>query len=84
MTDKLTKDFYLMHYVYYFNEGTQRGEGNLYLATRTGAGVRRADIDGAIDQVTVGLKNNLEVDVVVVPTNISYLTSCSSEEFHAP
>lgn len=84
MTDKLVKDFYMMHYVYYWNDGTHRGEGNLYLQTTTGTGVRKADIDGAVDHVTVGLVNNLEASsVVVVPTGVFYLTSCTAEEFHA-
>lgn len=83
MTDKLVKDFYLMHYVYYWNDGTHRGEGNLYLETQTGAGVRKENIDGAIDHVTVGLVNSLDTNnVVVVPTGVFYLTSCTTEEFH--
>ena len=82
MTNKMTQDFYMMHYVYYWNDGTQRGEGNLYLATPTGTGVRKVNIDEAIDHVVVGLQNNLGTGVVVVPTAISYLTSCSSEDFH--
>lgn len=83
MTDKLVKDFYMMHYVYYWNDGTNRGEGNLYLETQTGTGVRKEHIDGAIDHVTVGLVNNLGANsVVVVPTGIFYLTSCTPEEFN--
>lgn len=85
MTDKLVKDFYMLHYVYYFNAGTQRGEGNVYLATTTGTGVRKMDIDDTIDQIIVGLHNSsLDADdFVVVPTGVFYLTSCTSEEFHA-
>lgn len=84
MTDNLVKDFYLMHYVYYVNTGTQRGEGNLYLSTQTGSGVRKVDIEGAVDQVLIGLRNNLETsDVVVVPTGVFYLTSCTEEHFHS-
>lgn len=83
MTDKLVKDFYMMHYVYYWNDGSNRGEGNLYLETQTGTGVRKEHIDGAIDHVTVGLVNNLGANsVVVVPTGIFYLTSCTPEEFN--
>ena len=84
MTDKLNKDFYLMHYNYYFNDGQQKGEGTCYLMTDLGTGVRKKDIDGAINQVMIGLQNNLEVLVVVVPTAISYLTSCNSEDFYLP
>ena len=83
MTDKLTKDFYLMHYTYYFDNNTQRGEGNLYLEASTGAGLRKKDIDGAIDHILVGLENNLGTQVVVVTNGIYYLTSCSNEEFYA-
>ena len=79
----MTQDFYMMHYSYYFNGGTQKGEGNVYLATATGAGVRKADIDGATAQIFIGLQNNLEAnDIVIVPTGVFYLTSCSTEEFH--
>lgn len=85
MTDKLVQDFYMLHYVYYFNAGTQRGEGNVYLATTTGAGVRKMDIDDTVDQIIIGLSNSMleATDFVVVPTGVFYLTSCTSEEFHA-
>jgi hypothetical protein len=52
------------------------------MATATGAGVRAADIDTALAQVKAGLEH-LDKDVVVLPTNICYLTSCTTEEFHA-
>lgn len=75
-------DFYLMHYVYFLSNGTERGEGNLYLATIAGSGVRKNNIENAKAHVKDGLKH-LDVNVVVVTTSISYLTSCTSEEFYA-
>jgi len=84
MTNKSVKDFYLMHYVYYFYDGSQRGEGNLYLSTPTGTGVRKAEVELATNEAAVGLQNNLQTEVVVVVTNISYLTSCTEDEFNAP
>lgn len=82
MTDKTLKDFHMMHYVYYFSNSTQRGEGNLYLATAVRAGVRKADISNATEQVRLGL-THLSEDVIVVPTSISYLGTCTTEEFNA-
>ncbi len=82
MTDETVKDFHLMHYVYFLSNATQRGEGNLYLASARGAGVRRSDIDNATEQVKAGLAH-LDKDVVVVPTSVSYLATCTSEEFNA-
>lgn len=82
MTDKLVKDFHMMHYVYYFSNSTQRGEGNLYLSTATGAGVRRRDLDHAVAQIKAGM-SHLGEDVVVLPTSVSYLISCTTEEFNA-
>lgn len=76
------KDFYLMHYTYYFSNSTQKGEGTLYLATNIGIGVRKADIDGATATVAKGLAN-LDPNVVVVPSNICYLTTCTDEDFYA-
>lgn len=76
------KDFYLMHYTYYFSSGTQKGEGTLYLAADQGSGIRKANIDGAVGEVRRGL-TSLDPDVVVVPNSISYLTTCTDEQFYA-
>lgn len=79
-----TFDFYLANYVYYFSNGTQKGEGNLYLATNAGAGVRKANIDLARETVRSGLEETLETPVVVVIQTISYLATCTKEDFEAP
>ncbi len=75
------KDFYLMHYTYYFANSTEKGEGTLYLAATPGRGVRKADIEGAGVQVIEAL-SHLGSDVIVVPNSISYLSTCTEEEFH--
>ncbi|WPK29406.1 hypothetical protein [Escherichia phage vB_EcoM_EP57] len=69
MTEEI-RDYYLAHYVYYFANATQKGEGNLYLATGHGTGVRKSE-------------DKLQTPVVVVMQNISYLASCTETEFNA-
>lgn len=81
MTNKLTKDFYLVHYNYYTHDNTVRGEGICYISTPTGGGVRKTDIEDMITQVVAGLSNSSAGTAMVVPTSVSYLTSCSAEEF---
>lgn len=83
MTNKLTQDFYLVHYNYFTNNATERGEGICYIATPTGHGIRKMDIDQVVLEVTIGLSNSSAGASVVVPTSISYLTSCSPDEFYA-
>lgn len=77
-------DFHLAHYVYYFANATQKGEGMLYLATEHQAGVRKANIDMAVEKVRLGLEEQLKTPVVVVLQNVSYLASCTKEAFEAP
>ena len=83
MTDKLTKDFYMVHYNYYTHDNTVRGEGICYISTPIGTGVRKADIEEMVSQVAVGLSNSSAGTAMVVPTSVNYLTSCSTEEFNA-
>lgn len=78
------RDYYLAHYVYYFANATQKGEGNLYIATTHGTGIRKSNMDNALAQVTGALEDKLKTQVVVVMQNISYLASCSEAEFNAP
>lgn len=82
MTEEI-RDYYLAHYVYYFANATQKGEGNLYLATVHGTGVRKSNIDNALAQMAAGLEDKLQTPVVVVMQNISYLASCTETEFNA-
>lgn len=77
-------DFHLANYVYYFANATQKGEGTLYLATERGAGIRKANIDLAVETVRAGLEETMKAPVVVVLQTVSYLATCTKEEFEAP
>ena len=80
-TEQIVKDHFIMHYVYYFNNNQQKGEGFCYLSAQQGFGIRQADINGAVAGITKGLVANLKDNVVVVPTCISYLSTCPEEDF---
>lgn len=84
MNNENINDYYLLHYSYYFANGTQKGEGNLYVATTHGTGVRLANIEGALEQARLGLEDKLQVPVIVVIQNVAYLSSCTEDEFKAP
>lgn len=80
----MTKDFYHVHYHYYWNEGQSKGEGVAFLATIPGAGVKMQDINMLSNSIKKGMEEQLKTEISVVLTNFSFLSTCSEDEFNGP